>query len=334
MPEDPEGVPEVLVVGIGTAVVGQAPQAGDAVVSPIEVASPKELSLLGNEEEEEPVNEPEEFLIELVGVGVLFLERPFPEICVLRMFEETIAEDPESFYHAIAQAIPGPGTLLDGLKVIALEPTLVGVVQSPRQACPVQQPVEDLEVAEPLLLEDRLEIELHVSLMADHGGLAEETKGLPVCDQAPSVFRVVKVLLNQGVGREARAPRGRPLPEFLLCSHDVHRGRVFVLPGTVGDGEGLSVHFIGPTVVARLVTQKAQKGDHPALAGEGGPRIVRGQPFQARTECLPVTLGITVSRGDFLDEGAIRDPEVRGLLPGELAGFEELQKIRTEESPF
>ncbi|MHA2615509.1 MAG: hypothetical protein V2G37_01340, partial [bacterium JZ-2024 1] len=75
----------------------------------------------------------------------------------------------------------------------------------------MQKPVEQDEVVEvgvALGFEDGLQVELHVGLAAQEGGLAQKPQEAAVGDDAPEMLGAVQELLHQGVGGEARTAGG------------------------------------------------------------------------------------------------------------------------------
>jgi len=191
--QNAEGLPEVLMVGIGFAAIDESAEATDAVMITVEVASTQQVSLLGHQEEEEPINQAEELFIEVLGIWVPI------RICV----KKASSEDLQAFFHSIPQSIPCPVSLFDGLLVILFQPTGVGVGCTARQARAVQKAVKQRKVGKAAItfgLEDGAQVEFHVRLPTHVSGIAEKSERQPVGHNPPQVIGAIQEFLKQGVG--------------------------------------------------------------------------------------------------------------------------------------
>ena len=101
----------------------------------------------------------------------------------------------------------------------------------------MHQAVKRGKILESLLVEDRRQVELDVSLPPDERAVAQQPERQAVGDDAPEILGAIEVLLNQRMGRQAGPPRGRHSPQFLPRSHDVHGRRIVRLAGAVRDGK-------------------------------------------------------------------------------------------------
>ncbi|MCL6649686.1 MAG: hypothetical protein K6U89_15295 [Chloroflexi bacterium] len=348
LPQHPEAAPDIVVLGIGTAAIEQPPQPHHAVVLPVERLGTDQASILGDQEEQEPVHQAQELPVEFLRgerrvasgercifvaahCSVLTAGYSRSQIAVLRMGEKAVGEALDAFLDPVPQPLAHPPALFHRVLVVLLEQGILRVLGRARQAASVQEPVEDGEVGEPLLLEDLPEVELDIGLAAHVGAVAQEAEGKPIGDEAPELLAAVQVLLDQGMGREPRPPRGGQASQLLPGAHDVHRWRVLRFPGPMGNGEGEAIHLVGARVVAKLVAQETQERDHPGIARDGSRRVGVRQALQPALEHLPLGAGIREDTGDLVGQASRAfKPEVLRLLSGKIAGEQVLQRVRPE----
>jgi hypothetical protein len=317
-----EAQPEVRVLGVGLPVLRQAEEAVEGEGLLEELVSPQDPPGLGHQEEEDAVGEAEEVLVEGLGVLLQRLSRGPLEEARPRVLEEGL--------HRFPQALPGPLPLLHGHLVVALHRGLVGGGRLFGQAGAVQEPEDQGEVPEAVLLHEGLEVHLHVGLAADEGGLAQEAELPPVGHQAPEGLRGVQVVLEEAVGR-APAPPG--LAQLLAPGHHVDGRGLAPLVGPVEDGVGLAAR-LGVAPVVQPVAQEGEEGPDPALPGNLPlPLGAQGAP-QPLLEEPPKGLGLLVGQGHLLLEGAPGQAEVLGGLEGHRPLLQEGQELGAEEAPL
>jgi len=157
--------------------------------------------------------------------------------------------------------LPYPAALLHRILVVLLKQAPVGIGTRTGETGAVDEPIEGREVLKETFFKNGLKVKLHVTLTADIGTVAQETKDLSVGDQPPEGLGAVQELLYQGMRGEAGPPRGRHFAGFLRKAYDVHRRGVFVLSGLVGRRGG---------VVAELVAKKTQEWNNPELTSKTG----------------------------------------------------------------
>ncbi len=80
---------------------------------------------------------------------------------------------PQAFLDPVPQTVARPVALFHCLLVVLLEPTLVGVFDPLGETGAMQEPVKQQELVEALSLEDGLQVEAHVGLAAQVGGLPQ-----------------------------------------------------------------------------------------------------------------------------------------------------------------
>ncbi|MCS7176932.1 MAG: hypothetical protein NZ960_04840 [Candidatus Kapabacteria bacterium] len=177
-PEHLQAAPEVVVVGVGAAVLQQPAEAGDAVVLSVERLAADEAALFGDEQEEEAVDQAQQLLVELQrgeAVGWRSVRaQPTAELVVGGMGQEAIRQALKAALDTIAQAFAHAPALLQRVLVVLLEEAFACVRRRVRQPRAVEQPVEEGELDEAALLEDLAEIELHVGLAADVGAVTQQ----------------------------------------------------------------------------------------------------------------------------------------------------------------
>jgi len=130
----------------------------------------EEVSVLGDEEEDEPVAEAEKLPVEVVagqGARAQGLAQP----AVGRVGEKAAAEAGDGLLHARAQAVQGARAPASRLLRPALEPALLRPLRL--QAGLVAEEPEEDEVGVDLALHHRLQVELDVGLAGEGGVVAE-----------------------------------------------------------------------------------------------------------------------------------------------------------------
>lgn len=201
---------------------------------------------------------------------------------------------------ALQPAVLGAGLGIDGLK-----PALVA------------QQVEHGEVAEDLAVEHGSQVELHVGLAHEAGGVTKKPQRRAVGQQGPQVLaRPVQQFLHHGVGRPlggagdtGRAPvEVDPPPEEVhgnLLPHMAHREAAAVGDDPPGRRRGHSPE-----------AQLPQHHPQPLVPSQGGGPVARGQGREGVAERSPGT-----------DE---HRPRPVGRLPG---GHAELQPVGIGAEP-
>jgi len=134
----------------------------------VEVVAAEEATLLGDQEEEEPVDQAEEEFV-VAGWGHFALPERLTQVAVGPVAEEAVAKGEERLFDPLAQAFASATALLNRVLVIDLQHTLVGVLEALWETGAVEKSVEDNKVAEPLLSEDLLQVEFEVGLGAEAG---------------------------------------------------------------------------------------------------------------------------------------------------------------------
>lgn len=146
----------------------------------------EQVPVLGDEEEEEPVDEPEELAVVLLGRERPGAE-PVAERAVGRVGEEAAPESRDRRLDPVAQAIEGARPLLPGRPRPALEPALPGLLALDARLVG-EEPEED-EVGVDLALHHGLEVELDEGLASEARVVAEEAQPEAVRDEPPHVLR-------------------------------------------------------------------------------------------------------------------------------------------------
>jgi hypothetical protein len=197
----------------------------------------------------------------------------------------------------------------------------------------VEQPVEDGELGELLTLQHRAQVELDVGRAGEAGRVAQQAQPLAVGDDAPELLGAVEVLLDQGVGREARSARGGPRVEAGPDALDMHRRGVLVVAGAVRDGVGAALDQIGGAVAGQPVAQHAQQRDDPLLTGLGGGRLTRPKVLQVGLEERPLATRRLPRRADAVGEVArALQAEVLGALAAQLLTRDGVENVGGDEA--
>lgn len=329
-----EAQPQVGVVGPCGLDVEHPAETGDAVVFAIDGVGADEAAILGNEQEQEAVNDAEELAVELRGGELLGLEF-LAEFFVVLVGEEAVAEEFEAFLDAIAQVFADAPALFDGLGVVFFQQAFVGVRHAAGQAGAVDQAVERGEVVKALLLEDGLEVKFDVSLAADQRGIAEQAEREAVGNDAPDVVGTIEVFLDERVRRETRASARRHKAKFLTRADDVNRRRIFGLTSAMRNRERLAVHFKGAGIVTRLITEQREERQRPLVPRDGGGEVVFGQAGEAALKNAPQGAGVSEHSGDLIGEIALGfQAKVGGLLPRHVGGDDLVKQLRAEQTAF
>ena len=151
----------------------------------------------------------------------------------------------------------------------------------------MQQPVQDGEVLEEMLLEDGLEVELHIALPADVGAVAQEPQDFPVGDQTPQGLGAVEELLYEGMGGQPRSTARSEAPKLLSHADYVHRRRVLRFASPMGDSEGHPADDVSTSVVAQFVAEQPEERDDPGIARDRRSEIRLGKTFEPMLEHPP-----------------------------------------------
>jgi len=288
---------------------------------PVDLVPAQDPPGLGHQEEEDPVGEAEEVVVEGLGIPGELLAHGPPQ--------EARAEFLEEALHRLPEALPDPLALLHGHQVVALHGGLVGGGGIPRQARAVQEAVDQGELAEAVLLHEGLEVHLQIGLAPHEGGLTQEAEDAAVGHEAPKVFRGVQVVLQEAVG--GAAPPGGP-GEVLTPGHHVDRRGLLPLVRPVEDLV-LPASRLGVPPVVQAVAQKREEGPHPALPGHLPLGLGAQGPLQPRPEEGVEGLGLPVGLGDLLLE---RTPPGQAKVPRGLEGhgpfLQKGQELGAEEA--
>ena len=103
----------------------------------------------------------------------------------------------------------------------------------------------------------------------------------------------------------------------------------------MGDGEGLTVNFVGALIVGEFVAQETQEGDDPGIAGHAGGEVSFRKVGQAVLEDAPEGAGIGEGGGNFVREVALWfQAEVGRFLAGHVGGDDLVEQLRPEQTAF
>src|SRR5690606_10305852 len=160
-----QALEQVAVAIAGEATLGEVAQAGDAVPVGVDalaggvlvVRHEQQAALLGDHEEQEPVNEAQQLAVVLGLVHAAGGER-LAQLRAVGVSEKAAAEREQRLVHALAQALAHAAALGDALLVVALEPGLVRVGRASGQAAAMGEPEQDDELAVEVARDHRLEI--------------------------------------------------------------------------------------------------------------------------------------------------------------------------------
>ena len=248
------------------------------------------------------------------------------------MGEEAGAEGLERGLDAIAQALAHAATFLDPLLVPALEQAFVRVAGAFREAGPMQDAVDEQELAVEVAFDDRFEVELDIGGLGEALGVAEQAKLAPVGDEAPERVVAVEELLDQGV--RAALPVLAALVEGTVEGYDVDWRRTFAFAGEVGDGEACATTRQRCTLVVQRPAELAKERDYPVGSRDAGCGIA--DRFAAAREALP--LGSDDREGvlDLLTHSDAVETEVGGALTLDLlgCGLDGLEQVGREDAAF
>ena len=169
VPDEVEGAPLVGVAGAAATSGGTAqPGRGEVVAVAfagldVGVRVEEQAAVLGHEGEEQPVDDPEQAVVD-VGLAQGAVCETVTEASVGRVGEEAGAEGSDRLDHPVAQLVERPRPGLDRLGSPALEPAGGGALLGVAHLEPglVADAVEQQEVGEQVAVEDRLEIELDI----------------------------------------------------------------------------------------------------------------------------------------------------------------------------
>jgi hypothetical protein len=162
-------------------------------VLPVKVVSPQQAPVLGHQQEQKPVNQPEKVPVKPFGVRPGTGGTPA---------QKAVGQQFEALLDPVPEPIPRPVALGQGLLVVALQPAFVPVGHPGGQPAPVNQPVKEVKLPKTLPLEDGLQVELYVGLTPEQGRFAQEAQHPAVGYQAPEAVGAVQRLLKEGVGRK------------------------------------------------------------------------------------------------------------------------------------
>ncbi|CAM5320813.1 hypothetical protein SCANM63S_00615 [Streptomyces canarius] len=303
--DEGEGLPLVAVRAAGAA--GEAAQAvrGEVLLVPVAcgfvgVRVEEQSAVLGDEEEEQPVDEPQQGRVEVAdgeGAGAQGLA----QLRVVGVGDEPGADHAEGRLDTLAKLLESAGAGVDGLGAPLLQ--RAGGDGGALEAGAVQQAPQEDEVVGAFALEDRLEVELDESGAGERGGLAQQPQLAAVGQDTPQglVAGAIEVLLNHGLRGLRRHVGGAGV------QRDVPAGEVHghVRP-RVTDREVLRL-VVGGQAGLRHGRQRAEaelfeQGQQPAFDGEphrvhtgivvrsvAGKRVLVGGPHAA--QIAPGALG-------------------------------------------
>ncbi|TFE69319.1 hypothetical protein A7Q09_05355 [Methylacidiphilum sp. Yel] len=311
---DLKALPEVPVSGVATA-GREAPQAFGRVIAEVAVAGlgwgpgvKEHLSILGHEEEDEPVHEAQELpvvilAVEGAGSEVLAQDR------VGGVGEEARAESLEGPLHPAPEGLEGPHPLLPGDLAPALQDAGLGWLAL--EARDVADEPKDSEVGVDLAREHGLEVELDVGLASEGGVVPQQAQDAPVGDEAVEpLLGVVEELLEESVGALGGGPRHTPLPPVKIGSPSKEVDGD--LPPGVGDSVAFAVQLHGAGWGESAVAELCEERQEPALAGEAGGAVRFREPGQLFLERPPGAEEAVPGAGDGLVK-AVAAVQVVGL---------------------
>ena len=193
--------------------MGQVALAGQRVAGRVE----QRVAVLGDEQEQQPVDEPQQLAVVVAGVRACRRAERVLELVVGGVGEEAAAECLDRLLDALAQRVERAGAVLAGGAGPALEPAVLGALGLDARL--VADEPEQHEVGVDLAGEHRLEVELEVRLAGERDAVAEHAEHEPVGDDPPQPLgRAVEQLLHEAVGalaggaldaRRVRASIGR-----------------------------------------------------------------------------------------------------------------------------
>ena len=121
------------------------------------------------------------------------------------MMQKAVGEAHDALFDAFAKMLADAAALVDRALVVLLKKALARSRWRAGQPRTVQQPVENSEVLEALLVEDRREIEFDVSLAPHEGRVSQQAQGRAIGDKAPEMFGAIEVFLHERMRSKARA---------------------------------------------------------------------------------------------------------------------------------
>ena len=231
-------------------------------------------SVLGHEQEQQPVDQPQQLPIIVLLVEAAGVER-LAQGDVAAMGQEAAAQTADRQLHAELQAVPQPHALALPLLGPALQPALS------RSLCldaglVAEQP-EQHEVGVQLAVHHRLQVELHVGLPGQGGVVAQQSQHPAIGDDPPEVVvGAIEQLLHQAVraGTGGTLDAGAAAVQRDVAADQMDRR---VVPA-VGDGIRLAVDTdAAPQRQQPPVAQLVEQRQQPALAGDRGARVGTGQ---------------------------------------------------------
>ena len=199
------GLPEV-VVGVAAAALGEAAEPGGGVPAVVALAGVgfrvgvgEELAVLGDEEDQEAVHDPEELAVVVLPVELAAAEG-FAQGGVRRMRQESAAEGRDGGLDAAAELVEGAGAFGAGGGEPAFQPAVVPPARGGLEAGLVGEHPEEDEVGVDLALEEGLEVELDVGLAGEADVVAQEAQDAAVAHDPPEPGVVaVQEFLDEGV---------------------------------------------------------------------------------------------------------------------------------------
>ena len=229
----------------------------------------QDVAVLGDEDEDHPVHQPQQGLVQRGHVDVR------AQRGVVGMAQEPGAQGGDGLLHAVAQLVERAGAGGDGFDAPLLQPARRGRgALVDREAGNVQQPVEQHELAEQLAVKDGFQVELDVGRRGERARVAQQPQLAAVGDHAPQVgLGAVQAFLHQRLrGHGARS--AGPLVQVGVPRGQVHR---HVVPA-VADREGLGSvvgRDPGPDRGQHAEAERVEQGCQPVR--ERRPRRVRRQ---------------------------------------------------------
>ncbi len=226
----------------------------------------EEVSLLSNQQEEEPIDDSKQLAVEVNRADIPLLKTG-PEISVGPVVEEAGPEGGDRCLDAVAKMVECPGALGARLDAPTLDPVLLGLGSF--EAGLMGEEPQDHEVAVNLSVHHRLEVELNGCLPGERQVVPQEPETESVGHEPPEAGGVpVQQFLEEGV----RARAG--------CSRDARSATVQLESGThqmdrngcpgVGDREAETVDLERARWGQATVAELGEQDQQPSIAGKTG----------------------------------------------------------------
>jgi hypothetical protein len=225
------------------------------VLGLVGIVDEEQTALLGDHQEEQAIDQPEELAV--VGLGREgFLLEMVEQGRALGVLEQAGAENLERLLDALAQPLAHPAALLDPFLVPALEMAVVRGSAWCREAAAVDQAEKPRELGVLVAGGDALQVELEIDGPGEAGGVAQDAQAPAVGDDAPERIRAVEVVLDERMRREALLVAAAV--EVVVEGGDVHGDRRLSLAVEMRDRVALPAELDVRALVFEVKVKEAE----------------------------------------------------------------------------